>query len=428
MPCLDDVATGWNLLDLPLRGREEHLARIRQTLVAGQADGFSLLTVEGPPGSGKTRLLREAVAMAEELGFLTVIGNAEQRHRLTSSRAVAPVRPTEVRRHPVLFAIDDAHLLGEEEMAALMAHRRRTAGTPVVWLVARRPGGTNLVDTVLPKPTSMRERVILGPLSPCATRALAVDILGMPPSPALADLIDTAGGNPMMVVELLEGMHRERTLRTVPPEAELVVDRVPESLHLLVRSMLKDYSVQCRKLLRVAGVLGKELAFGQLATLLNLSLPALLPVLEEACDSGVVSCDDDQGVSFRSELLWRVVTDSVPHALREELVLHARSLGADKPNPGAARPRMSTPDTEPARLEAAPELPVDNPLLNEQERTIISLVGAGLTNRQIARRIYLSPHTVNYHLKKIFRTFGVSSRIGLLEAVRRQEIDTGVSS
>ncbi|WP_431419192.1 LuxR C-terminal-related transcriptional regulator [Actinokineospora sp.] len=391
--------------------------------------GFSLLTVEGAPGSGKTRLLREAVAMAEELGFLTVSGNAEQRHRLTSTKAVAPVRPTEVRRHPVLFAVDDAHLLGEEEMATLLAHRRRTAGTAVVWIVVRRPGGSSLVDTVLPKPTSMRERIILGPLSPCATRTLAVDILGMPPTPALADLIDTAGGNPMMVVELLEGMHREGTLRTVRPEAELVVDRVPESLHLLVRSMLKDYSVQCRKLLRVAAVLGKELAFGQLATLLNLSLPALLPVLEEACDSGVVSCDDDQGVSFRSELLWRVVTDSVPHALREELVSHARSLGADRPSRAEARPRTSTPstsDTERAvsKLEPAPEITVDNPFLNEQERTIISLVGAGLTNRQIARRIYLSPHTVNYHLKKIFRTFGVTSRIGLLDAVRRQEIET----
>jgi DNA-binding CsgD family transcriptional regulator len=35
----------------------------------------------------------------------------------------------------------------------------------------------------------------------------------------------------------------------------------------------------------------------------------------------------------------------------------------------------------------------------------------GLTNRQIASRISCSPHTMNFHLRNIFRKLGIASRI-----------------
>ncbi|MCM6779064.1 LuxR C-terminal-related transcriptional regulator [Nocardia sp. CDC159] len=58
--------------------------------------------------------------------------------------------------------------------------------------------------------------------------------------------------------------------------------------------------------------------------------------------------------------------------------------------------------------------------LTETERSIAELVGAGLTNRQVAKRIYVSPHTVNYHLRAIFRKLGVSSRIELVHHLYRR--------
>ncbi|SHE94209.1 helix-turn-helix transcriptional regulator [Streptoalloteichus hindustanus] len=51
--------------------------------------------------------------------------------------------------------------------------------------------------------------------------------------------------------------------------------------------------------------------------------------------------------------------------------------------------------------------------LNDTERRIASLVGQGLTNRQVAARVFLSPHTVNYHLRQIFRKLEVRSRVEL---------------
>ncbi|MET9499405.1 LuxR C-terminal-related transcriptional regulator [Streptomyces sp. NPDC006552] len=57
--------------------------------------------------------------------------------------------------------------------------------------------------------------------------------------------------------------------------------------------------------------------------------------------------------------------------------------------------------------------------LSEVERTIAHLAGAGLTNRQIAPRVYLSPHTVNYHLRKIYPVLGVGSRVELGSALEK---------
>lgn len=48
--------------------------------------------------------------------------------------------------------------------------------------------------------------------------------------------------------------------------------------------------------------------------------------------------------------------------------------------------------------------------LTPQERQIAELAAQGLTNRDIAARLYVSPRTVGYHLHKIFPKLGINSR------------------
>jgi DNA-binding CsgD family transcriptional regulator len=58
--------------------------------------------------------------------------------------------------------------------------------------------------------------------------------------------------------------------------------------------------------------------------------------------------------------------------------------------------------------------------LTDTERAIADLVAQGLTNRQIAQRVFVSRHTVDFHLRSIFRKVDVTSRIDLARQIVSQ--------
>lgn len=57
--------------------------------------------------------------------------------------------------------------------------------------------------------------------------------------------------------------------------------------------------------------------------------------------------------------------------------------------------------------------------LTDTERDVSTLVADGLTNREVARRLHISPHTVNTHLRHVFQKLNVSNRAGLAVTVAR---------
>ena len=52
--------------------------------------------------------------------------------------------------------------------------------------------------------------------------------------------------------------------------------------------------------------------------------------------------------------------------------------------------------------------------LTDGEQRVVALVAEGLTNREAAARAFLSRHTVDFHLRQIFRKLNVSSRVELV--------------
>jgi DNA-binding CsgD family transcriptional regulator len=51
--------------------------------------------------------------------------------------------------------------------------------------------------------------------------------------------------------------------------------------------------------------------------------------------------------------------------------------------------------------------------LTDSELAVVRLVAEGMTNRQVARQLYVSPHTINAHLRHAFSKLDINSRVEL---------------
>jgi DNA-binding CsgD family transcriptional regulator len=60
--------------------------------------------------------------------------------------------------------------------------------------------------------------------------------------------------------------------------------------------------------------------------------------------------------------------------------------------------------------------------LTTSELTVARLVAEGLTNREVAERLFVSPHTVNSHLRHVFSKLGINSRVELARLARDYEM------
>jgi DNA-binding CsgD family transcriptional regulator len=56
--------------------------------------------------------------------------------------------------------------------------------------------------------------------------------------------------------------------------------------------------------------------------------------------------------------------------------------------------------------------------LSERERQVAGLIVAGMTYKQIADRLYISPKTIEHHVARMRRRLGCESRADLLARLR----------
>jgi DNA-binding CsgD family transcriptional regulator len=117
------------------------------------------------------------------------------------------------------------------------------------------------------------------------------------------------------------------------------------------------------------------------------------------------------------------------HGLTDELVLGLRDHGAQVVQLSLVRRerRFSERDSAVLRMIAPAlertlrSLPAPTPpaTLTVQERRVLQLVATGLSNTEIADRLYVAPCTVRKHLEHAFRKLGVTNRLAAVIAFER---------
>jgi DNA-binding CsgD family transcriptional regulator len=144
---------------------------------------------------------------------------------------------------------------------------------------------------------------------------------------------------------------------------------------------------------------------------------------------GVLGAPEDAEESFRQALAWHARSPRVPARARTQLALgeHLRRVRRRTDARVPLREALDTFQGLGATLwaeRARQELRASGETarrgadrvatqLTAQEAQVASLVRQGLTNKDVAARLFISPRTVDFHLRNVFTKLGVTSRTEL---------------
>jgi DNA-binding CsgD family transcriptional regulator len=384
----------------PLFGRSAEIETMQQLLRRSAAGSGAVAFVEGEPGVGKSRLLIEAMTIAETLGFQVYIGAAEE---LTLHRPFGPLVDAleldrgatdpfrrdiaqvlrggalhddgsvllspipdfqfhvveEVidlvegltRSGPVFLAIDDLQWADQATLLTVLELGRRFASVPLAVFGAFRPASRRADLDRLISSLRAATHLTLAPLTPSDVAQLVERMLAAPPGPRLLTEVAGGGGNPLYVTELVQALIDEGHLDWTRGSVEMRGDELPRTLRLTILRRLSFLSPRSLELLNVASVLGRTFALGDLSAVLGRSTVQLLPELQEAVRAGVLG-DAGTRMAFRHDLLREVVYQELPLPVRLQLHREVGKALADAGAPLDQVARHLGMAAEPGDLEA----------------------------------------------------------------------------
>lgn len=337
-----------------LRGRDAPLTELSLMLDRVRGDGASaVVLVEGAPGMGKTRLLDEAVRMANRMDFAVGRAGAEPGEGVELATLMdalfqgdsPPLEPGALSElsagpeqrywlfqelqslleraaltRPILLALDDLQWADAGTAAALRVLTSRLNGLPIAWVIALRPpqGSSRISTTAGYLDRAGAQRIILAPLDPAAAVQIGRDLTGGAPIDSLVALMGRAQGSPFLLTELLTGLLDEERVRVEDGEARVADGRLPARVHASMRERLGALSDAARESAVLAASLARTFSFDELATMLERPPSAVLAPVEELIDASIlVDCEGD--LEFRHDITRDAVRESVPSSVRRAL-------------------------------------------------------------------------------------------------------------
>ncbi len=355
----------------PTVGRDAELGRIDAALAALDADTPGAIAIEGEPGIGKTRLLRELRDRAEARGHLVLTGSAAEFERsvpfsvwadgldayvaaqqleladpddlaeiLPSLRrpgaATSAVADERYRAHRAMrdlldlladdrrlvLAFDDLHWSDPASIDLIAALLRRGPSSAVLLVLAFRPGqAPERLLAALAAPDV--ERIALAPLSKDA----AAELLGGAAAADASAIYRRAGGNPFYLEQLARFAPHGESGAGAGAGGDADAAGIPAAVAASLAEELAGLSGEERTLLEGAAVAGEPFEPDLAAVIGELSLDAGLDALDALLARDLLRPTTvPRRFRFRHPLVRRAVYDGTRGGWR--LGAHARAAEA----------------------------------------------------------------------------------------------------
>ena len=374
----------------PFIGRRKELADLRTWLDDARSGQATIALISGELGIGKTRLVDEFVQFARGQDDLLVcegrwvesreipayVGFREALWPLVSQPALREglaasgthwrelarlgpefadalsVQPAEESRDeqfglwravaelltsagsicPVVVSLDDIQWADRGSLGLLGFLGGEVRTLPVLFILTYRgedappdhPLNSTIADLVR---AQVLKTVYLGGLSRVEVGELAAGISAADvPSDVVDALHRETGGNPLFVGELVRDLVSARPEAARPAALSRSELHAPEKLRQVMARRLRALSDDCRLLLSLASVLGREFEIPVLEALTGLSRAALLTAIDEAIAAAMIDQVVTGRFSFHHPLLRNVVRAGLTPA--QQIDAHVKAADA----------------------------------------------------------------------------------------------------
>ena len=345
----------------PIRGRAEELKEV-DALVTSLAHGHGgVLVIEGPAGIGKSRLLTEVLALADNAGVRTLFGEAFEHQRavpffslfMATLRSDPPVGDIDVLRGlgssadlsywvvhhlqdairaaaektPLAIVLEDIHWADEGTLLALRSLATAQLDAPVLWVLTVRTGagGPAVTDTLQVLRRTAATFLQVTAMSTDAIAEMVQDAVRAKADESLLNLTGRALGYPHIAMELLGGLEEEGRLDFIGGRVVASGTDLPQRLSSCMRRRLDLLSDDAAEVVRVAAVLPERFSAGLLAAMLERQPASMMSALAEAVRAGLLVEDGEQ-LRFGHDLAREATRKSLPQSLRRAMERQSASI------------------------------------------------------------------------------------------------------
>jgi predicted ATPase len=214
-------------------------------------------------------------------------------------------------RRPLLLVLDDLHWADAPSLAVLrfLGREPEGAGLLVVGIYRHTEvdPGHPLVATLADLTHAPGRRLLLGGLDEAEVASFVALVTRVEPSPELTMAVHRqTDGNPFFVTEVVRLLASQDRLDAAEGGSPVMAASLPEGVKAVIAERLGRLSDDCRRVLEVAAVLGRDFELRVLQPASGLDPERLLELLEEAEAARVVGPVPGGWVGGGSRMRWSV--------------------------------------------------------------------------------------------------------------------------